>query len=367
MKIECTQSNLQKGLGLVSRSVGTRTTMPVLANVLLKTEGGRLRLSATDLEIGVSVFVGSKVDKEGAVTLPARLLSEFISNNNDEKVVINVDGEQASVSSAHYSAKIKGISASEFPSIPEISPDFEVEVEAVDFKDAISQTVFAASIDDTRPVLSGVLVRVEGDNLKMVATDSFRLAEKTISLEKKVTRKTQVVVPARTMVELVRLLEASEGKVRLRVGENQVAFIVGDIYLVSRVIEGAFPDYEQIIPTEIPVHSKVKRHELIDAMKVSTLFARDNANNVKVKVSSLQIEVLATSPQLGENTSRVDAQTTGEELEIAFNAKYILDTLMVMKGEEVDIGFVGKINPCVFKSPHDKTFLCIIMPLRVET
>ncbi len=367
MKIECTQNNLQKGLAFVSRSVGTRTTMPVLANVLLKTEGGRLRLSATDLEIGVSVFVGSKVDKEGAVTLPARLLSEFVANNNDEKIVINVDGEQASVSSAHYSAKIKGINASEFPNIPEISPDFEVEVGALDFRDAINQTVFAASIDDTRPILSGVLIKAEENNLKMVATDSFRLAEKTISLEKKVTRKTQVVVPARTMVELVRLLEGSEEKVRLRVGENQVAFIIGDIYLVSRVIEGAFPDYEQIIPAEVPVHSKVKRRELVDAMKVSTLFARDNANNVKIKVSSMQIEILATSPQLGENTSRVDAKTTGDELEIAFNAKYILDTLMVMKGEEVDMGFVGKINPCVFKSQHDKTFLCIIMPLRVET
>ena len=367
MKIECTQNNLQKGLAFVSRSVGTRTTMPVLANVLLKTEGGRLRLSATDLEIGVSVFVGSKVDKEGAVTLPARLLSEFVANNNDEKIVINVDGEQASVSSAHYSAKIKGINASEFPNIPEISPDFEVEVGALDFRDAINQTVFAASIDDTRPILSGVLIKAEENNLKMVATDSFRLAEKTISLEKKVTRKTQVVVPARTMVELVRLLEGSEEKVRLRVGENQVAFIIGDIYLVSRVIEGAFPDYEQIIPAEVPVHSKVKRRELVDAMKVSTLFARDNANNVKIKVSSMQIEILATSPQRGENTSRVDAKTTGDELEIAFNAKYILDTLMVMKGEEVDMGFVGKINPCVFKSPHDKTFLCIIMPLRVET
>jgi len=367
MKIECTQNNLQKGLAFVSRSVGTRTTMPVLANVLLKTEGGRLRLSATDLEIGVSVFVGSKVDKEGAVTLPARLLSEFVANNNDEKIVINVDGEQASVSSAHYSAKIKGINASEFPNIPEISPDFEVEVGALDFRDAINQTVFAASIDDTRPILSGVLIKAEENNLKMVATDSFRLAEKTISLEKKVTRKTQVVVPARTMVELVRLLEGSEEKVRLRVGENQVAFIIGDIYLVSRVIEGAFPDYEQIIPAEVPVHSKAKRRELIDAMKVSTLFARDNANNIKIKVSSMQIEILATSPQLGENTSRVDAKTTGDELEIAFNAKYILDTLMVMKGEEVDMGFVGKINPCVFKSPHDKTFLCIIMPLRVET
>lgn len=367
MKLECTQGNLQKGLGLVGRSVGTRTTLPVLANVLLKTEKGRLRLSATDLEVGVSTFVGAKVDKEGAITLPSRLLTEFIATNPDEKVTIEVDGEEATLSSKHFKAKIKGIAATEFPTIPEIAPDFEAEVSVADFKTAINQTVFAASIDETRPVLAGVLLKVENDVFKLVATDSFRLAEKTLKLDKKVSKKTQVVVPARTMVELARLLEDGAGTVRLRVGENQVAFSSGDLYLVSRIIEGAFPDYEQIIPDEIPVHSMVERSELVNAMKMSTLFARDAANNIKVKVTSKQIQVLATSPQLGENVSNVDAQTKGDELEIAFNAKYLLDALLVMGGKQVDMGFVGKLNPCVLKNPADKTFLCIVMPLRIET
>lgn len=367
MKLDCTQVNLQKGLGLVGRMVGTRATLPVLANVLLRTEKGRLRLSATDLEIGVSTYVGAKVDKEGDITLPARLLSEFVTTNPDDMVTIETEGADAHLSSQHYKATIKGIEASEFPTIPDIAPDFEAEVLIADFKTAIAQTVFAAALDETRPVLAGVLIKIDGDEFKMVATDSFRLAEKTLKLDKKVDKKTQVVVPARTMIELMRLLEDASGNVRLRVGENQVAFSSGDLYLVSRIIEGAFPDYEQIIPQTIPVHTTVSRGELINAMKMSTLFARDAANNIKVKISAKEIEILATSPQLGENVSKVKAETKGEGLEIAFNAKYLLDALMVMGAEKIDVGFVGKLNPCVLKNPTDNSFLCIVMPLRVET
>jgi len=367
MKLECTQANLQRGLGLVGRSVGNRTTLPVLANILLRTEKGRLRLSATDLEVGVSTLIGAKVDSDGDITLPARLLSEFIATNSDEKVTIETKGTDARLVSKHYQATVKGIEATEFPTIPEITADFEAELSIADFKTAIAQTVFAAAVDETRPVLAGVLIKIDGDGFKMVATDSFRLAEKTLKIEKKVDKKISVVVPARTMIELSRLLEEATGAVRLRLGENQVAFSAGDLYLVSRVIEGAFPDYEQIIPATTPTHSLVERSELIDAMKMSTLFARDAANNIKMTVAAKQIEVLATSPQLGENRSQVVAQTKGEEMTIAFNAKYLLDALLVMGGKQVDMGFVGKLNPCVLKNPTDKSFLCIVMPLRVET
>lgn len=367
MKIECTQANLQRGLGLVGRMVGTRATLPVLANILFKTEKGRLQLSATDLEMGISTFIGAKVDKEGSVTLPARLLTEFISTNTDEKMTIEVKDNDAVIYSKHYKATIKGIAASEFPTIPEISPEFEAEINGNDFKTAITQTVFAAALDETRPVLAGVLLKAAGQEFKMAATDSFRLTEKTLKLDKKLSKESQVVVPARTMIELMRLIEDAGGNIRLTVGENQVAFSFGEVYLVSRVIEGAFPDYEQIIPQTIPTHSKVDRVELANAMKMSTLFARDSANNIKMKVSSKEIEVLATSPQLGENTSKIPADTKGEELDIAFNAKYILDILMVMGGKQVDLGFVGKLNPCVIQDATDKSYLAIVMPLRMET
>jgi DNA polymerase-3 subunit beta len=347
--------------------VGTRMTLPVLANVLLKTEKGRLRLSATNLEVGLSTFVGGKVDEEGAITLPAKLLAEFIATNSDQKITIETKGEDAVLKSAHYTASIKGIAASEFPAIPEITAEFEAEVSSVQLKRAITQTVFAAAVDESRPVLAGLLLKIKGDTLKLVATDSFRLAEKVMKLDKKIATATDVVIPARTMIEVVRLLEDTEEPARLRLGENQAAFTVGDTYLISRVIEGAFPDYEQIIPKDLPIKSVVERGELVNAMKMSSLFARDAANNIKIKVGAKEIEVLATSPQLGENKSVVAAETKGDGLEIAFNARYILDALLVMDGARIDVGFVGKLNPCVLKDQTDPNYQYIIMPLRVET
>ncbi|HLB32312.1 MAG TPA: DNA polymerase III subunit beta [Patescibacteria group bacterium] len=367
MKIECTQGNLQRGLGLVSRMVGTRTTLPVLANVLLKTEKGRLRLSATNLEMGISTYVGGKVGEEGSVTLPAKLLAEFIATNTDQTITIETRDDDATLKSAHYNASIKGIAASEFPAIPEITAELEFEVASSELKSAITQTVFAAAVDETRPVLAGILVKISGNTLKLVATDSFRLAEKVLMLDKKVSRDTDVIIPARTMIEVVRLLEEGNDRMRVRLGENQAAFSMGDTYLISRVVEGSFPDYEQIIPKELPIKSSLTRTELVNAMKMSTLFARDAANNIKLKIFSKQIEVLATSPQLGENKSLVPAETKGSELEIAFNARYILDALLVLSGDKIELDFVGKLNPCVLKDPSDKTFQYIIMPLRVET
>ena len=366
MKIECTQSNLHRGLSLVSRMVGTRTTLPVLANILLKTEKGRLRLSATDLEIGISTYLGGKVDKEGQITLPARLLYEFVSTNTDDVVNLELKGTDVILKSKHYTATIKGIEASEFPAIPDITPDFEAEVNTFDFRTAITQTVFAAALDETRPILSGVLIKINGDELKMAATDSFRLSEKTLRLNKKVEKKTEVVIPARTMVEMVRLLETGPENMRLRIGENQVAFTIGDVYMVSRILEGAFPDYEQIIPKDLPVKSSVQREELLGAMKMSALFARDSANNIKVNISSKEIVILAISPQMGENKAKVNAQTTGGEIDISFNARYILDALQAMTGKQTELYFAGKLSPCIIKDPADKSYLCIVMPLRVE-
>lgn len=367
MKIECTQGNLQRALSLVSRTVGTRSTLPVLANILLRTEKGRLRLSATNLEMGISTIVGGRVEEEGDITLPAKLLSEFIATNPDEIIQLSTKDDEATLKSSHFTAQIKGIAASEFPAIPEITSEFEADVSSSELKQAITQTVFSAAVDETRPVLAGMLVKIKADEMRLVATDSFRLAEKTLKLDKKVTSETEVIIPARTMIEVVRLLEDEANPVRLRLGENQVAFSIGETYLISRVVEGSFPDYEQIIPKELPIKTQANRGELVNAMKMSTLFARDAAGSVKIKISAKQIEVLATSPQLGENKSTVQAETKGEELEIAFNARYFLDALLVLSGDKVDLGFVGKLNPCVLRDITDPNFQYIIMPLRVET
>jgi DNA polymerase-3 subunit beta len=365
MKIECTQDNLRKGLSLVSKMIGTKTTLPVLANVLLKTENGRLKLSATNLEIGISTFIGGKVSQEGAITLPARLLSDFMATNTDKNITLNVKDEEATITSSHYTASIKGIVASEFPTIPEISREVELEISAPELREAILKTAFAAATEETRPILAGILMRVKKGALHLVATDSFRLAERKIILSNKNIKELDVVVPARTMVEVARLLEEGGEVVNIRVGDNQIAFSFDETYLVSRIVEGAYPDYEQIIPKTSEIKAVAPREELANAIKMSNLFARDAAGHIKIRPQ--KIELLASSPQLGENKSVVNGAVTGGELDIAFNARYILDALQVIPYEKVELGFIGKLNPCVLRAPLDKNYLYIIMPLRVET
>ena len=367
MKVSCTQENLSRGLGIVSHMVGTRTTLPVLNNILLKTEKGRLKLAATDLEIGISTWIGGKVLKEGAVTCPARLISEFTTTNTDKTINLELKDATLNLVSEHFKANIKGIEASEFPLIPEVKGGAVLEVGAQDLKDTIIKTVFACAIDETRPVLAGVYVMVAGGKIKMVATDSYRLAEKTLNLLSKGASSTNFIVPARTMAEIARLIDESIEKVIIKVGENQVEFKLGPTEIVSRLIEGSFPDYEQIIPTNIKTKLELPTSNFANAIKMASFFARESANNVKINIKKPKsIQVSAVSPQIGDNTSDLEGSFTGDELEIAFNAKFVLDCLQVINIDKVDLELAGPLAPGLIRPTKDKNYLYIIMPLRME-
>lgn len=367
MKISCTQENLSRGLGIVSHMVGTRTTLPVLNNILLKTEKGRLKLAATDLEIGISTWIGGKVLKEGAVTCPARLISEFTATNTDKTINLELKDATLNLISEHFKANIKGIEASEFPLIPEVKGGEVLEVGAQDLKDAIIKTAFACAIDETRPVLAGVCVIVAGGKIKMVATDSYRLAEKTLNLLSGGAGSTNFIVPARTMAEIARLIDESIEKVTIKVGENQVEFKLGPTEVVSRLIEGSFPDYQQIIPSNIKTKLELLTSSFANAIKMASFFARESANNVKINIKKPKsIQVSAVSPQIGDNTSDLEGSFTGEELEIAFNAKFVLDCLQVINTDKVDLELAGPLAPGLIRPAKDKNYLYIIMPLRME-
>lgn len=366
MKVSCTQENLARGLGIVSHMVGTRTTLPVLNNILLKTEKGRLKLSATDLEIGINTWIGGKVVKEGAVTCPARLISEFVTTNTDKTINLELKDATLNLSSEHFKANIKGIEASEFPLIPEVKGGATIEIGAATLRDAITKTVFACALDETRPVLAGIYIVVDGGTLKMVATDSYRLAEKRITTLSK-SAKAKIIIPARTMAEIGRLIDESVEKVAINVGENQVEFKIGPTEVVSRLIEGSFPDYEQIIPTNIKTKIEIPTASFSSAIKMASFFARESANNIKLVVKKPKIiQVLAVSPQVGDNVSDLEASFTGDELEIAFNSKFILDVLAVIGSENVDLEFAGPQVAGVVRPAKDKNYLYIIMPLRME-
>jgi len=367
MKISCTQAKLNKGLSIVSRIVGTRTTLPVLSNIYLEAKGGQLKLSATDLEIGVTTSIGAKVDEEGSLTVPARLISDFIAANSDENLDLESKATTLHLKSARYEANIKGIDSSEYPVLPEIAKDSLVELVVADFIRAISEVVVACATDDTRPVLSGIYFKFEPDNLYLVATDSYRLAEKKISVPGLITEK-EFIVPARTMQEILRIASSSEGleKIGISATDNQVSFSLGDTQVISRLIEGQFPNYKQIIPTSFKSSAEIELKEFSSAIKMASLFARQGGNNVKVRFSGPEVVITSIADQVGDNVSNVPAVVSTDSEEITFNAKYIGDILQVLPDKKLLFEVNDKFSAGVIRPEKAKDFVYIIMPLRVE-
>ena len=359
MNISITQENLNKALSHVSRIVGSRNTLPVLGNVLMQTKDNRVKLAATNLEIGITYWIGAKVEKEGSTTIPAKLLSEYINNLPTGNVSIEVDKNTAHVTCGGFSSKINGIDAEEFPSIPEVTGQTKVQVDGGVFKGALEQVVGVCSADDSRPVLTGVYLYTKDGVMYAVATDSYRLAEKRVMDTE---ADFEVIVPGRSVSELLRII--GDGTVEMRVDDSQVSFVVDDIELVSRVIDGQFPDYKQLIPEEVPTKARVKTDDLRSVAKVAGLFARESAGSVTVAINEEDMHIRSIASQVGENTSEIDAEITGEPIEVALNGRYINDALSVISSDEVDIGLTGKVNPCVIKPIDDDSYLHIIMPLR---
>ena len=367
MKLSCTQEKLNKGINIVSRIVSPRGTLPVLNNILFQTDKGRLKISATDLEIGINTWIGAKVENDGGITIPSRLITDFVTTNNDDAISFDLKDTTLLLKSDKYEAHIKGIEASEFPLIPEIKKESVVEIKSGELKEIINRVVFAAAADETRPVLTGILLKIKDSIIKLVATDSYRLAEETYKLDKKISGEFNIIIPARTMNELGRILSDDQEKVEIKIGENQIYFGFNDTQLVSRLIEGSFPDYENIIPKKSETKTVLKVKEFANAIKMASFFARESANNIKLKISKgNKIEVLAVSPQVGDNISTIGAKTEGKDIEIAFNAKFILDALNILKEDEVVLETIDKSSPAILKPIKSKNYLYLIMPLRID-
>ena len=364
MKIQVKQEHLARGVALVGRIASVRATLPVLANILLKTESGRLRLTATDLEVGLTTWIRGKVDVEGAFTVPARLLQDFVSTNTDESLTLEQVKETLHITSEHHSVTINGIGEAEFPLIPAVEGATSFTLPVATMKEVISQTLFAAAVDDTRPVLAGVLFMATDTVLHVAATDSYRLAERKITLPQSVAAFRRIV-PHRALAELQRMLPQT-GDVTLAFMENQVQVKAEDRELVSRLIDGNFPDYQQIIPKSPTSSAIVNRKALIDAVRLASFFARDSSNHVKFHINESTVAVEAVSAQLGQSQSTISAEVTGEALTIAFNAKFVLDVLTVMVGETVSLEFSGPIQPTLVTDAALPDALFIVMPLRTE-
>jgi DNA polymerase III subunit beta len=370
MKLSLTQENLSHALGMVGRVVSNRSSLPVLSNVLLNADANRLRLAATNLELGINCWVGCKVDRAGAITVPARLFTELVSSLPSGTIDLTLNDTNLSLKTPHYQSQINGISADEFPLIPEIKTEPILTLPATVFRDAVQQVVVAASLDEARPVLAGVHLYIQDDKLIIVATDSYRLAEKKLPLGGvKTDGKLSIIVPARTMQELVRIIgDNSEAELNMYLSDNQIMFEVDTIELTSRLIEGQFPNYAQIIPSSTQTTVAIDTGEFGRITKVANLFARENAGSIRIEVKGEgQLNITSTASQVGENTSSADCEVEGDDNEVALNAKYLSEALGVVRSPKVSFAISGKLNPCVIKplgKDEPSEYLHIIMPLR---
>lgn len=370
MKISILQENLNKGLATVSRSIATKATLPILANILLSTDKGQLRLSATNLETGINLWLGAKIEKEGAIAIPARFLTEFIASLPPEKIDLEVKETTLILFSGAFKASITGMAPGEFPQIPSGSKETILVFEKEELSKALSQVAFAAASDEGRPVLTGVLVRALDKQISLVATDGYRLSLKKLKVgEGKI--KESLIIPAKTLVEVSRISQEvkddeKEIKMSKAKGESQVVFSLPGVEIASRLIEGEFPDFEKIIPSTSEVQAVFDKEEFLRSVKIASIFAREQANIIKFKIGKEGVVISAESPQVGSNESQIGAKIEGKDLEIAFNFRFLLDFLNSVSGEEVIFEATGPLNPGVFKIAGDESFLHIIMPVRIQ-
>lgn len=362
MKLQVTQENLNRALGTVARVANARNPLPVLANVLIRADNNRLSIAATNLDIAITQYVGAKISTEGSITVPARLMQDFIGSLPGGVIDLSLDDAQLHISTDQYNSVINGIVADEFPVMPTITDGTSWTVAGPLLKKALQQVVFAASNDESRPVLTGVLLHTVDDKLYMAATDSYRLAEKELGPNK---TSVNLLIPATAMQDLLRILGDAEDEVKVTHDDQQVRFQVGDVELVARLLEGKYPDYRKLVPQSFAVTATVKRADFINVTKVSSLFARESAGSVTVEVdeSSGKLSIRSIASQLGENTATAAGTMIGSG-SITLNSRYLLDALQALTTDEVVFGFNGKLEATLLKDAGNATYNHIIMPLK---
>jgi DNA polymerase-3 subunit beta len=378
MNISVMQENLARGLGIVSRAVANRATLPVLANVLLRTEDGGLKLTATNLEIGITCWVPGKVEDPGEITVPARLLTDLVGSLPNERIDLELSAKDRSlkVTCKGSRASIKGIEADEFPVVGGIGEAPITSVDARVLREALGEVVFAAATDESRPILTGVLTRFDGETLTLAAADNYRIAVRTLTLAKAVPAETTIVVPGRSYAELVRILPDAEAPVEITVTPNksQVLFHVEGIDLVSRLIEGQFPNYEPVVPRKDSwtARATLDREAFLAGTRRASFFARDSANIVKVEVGgddgeATGVTISAHAVDIGDNADSLEASVEGSPTTIAFNARYLTDVLGALSAEEAVLELSGPLAPGVIRGVGKDDYVHVIMPVRTAS
>jgi len=368
MKLTLLTQNLQQKLSFLNRAISTKNQLPILLNILIETQENSIKLSATDLEIGIEIFCPATIEEPGKTTVPARLFTELISSLTDDSLTIQSNENKIEVATKRTKSVFQTVSSDEFPKLYEVKGEKLAELFGKDIKREFTSVVFSASQDTTRPALSGILVRKEAQGFLLVATDGYRLSLRHYKVsQSSFQESTSFIIPARVFRELLAMKEDnSDISMYVSKEQNQILFEQGDTLLIGRLIEAEFPNFEKIIPSDFSVSVSFDREELLKAVKICSVFAKDSANIIKFSLAKDKIIVSSGASSVGENTVEVDARLSGEENEIAFNARYLLDVLGNVEEKEMVFDMIGPLNPGVFKVKGDESFLHLIMPIRVQ-
>ncbi len=375
MKVTVSQQNLAHGLSIVSRAVSPRSTLPVLANVLVATDEGRLRLSATNLELGITCWIGAKVEEEGSTTVPARTFNDLVSTLAPDPVSLSLNArtQTLNVRCGTSTTDIKGIDAQEFPPMPVPDLSDGIQINVVDFKEMIQQVAFAASADEARPVLTGVLLTVSGSEVTMVATDGFRVSVRKASLSSPASHPFKAIVPARALSELARIAADGEEAITMMMpsGRGQVIFHMKDVEIVSQLIDGNFPPYEQIVPRAFKTRTVLSTSALLKACKQVEIIAREGTNVTRLNIEpggELKpgtVEISAQSEETGSSEIVLDASIEGSSLLIAFNVRFLREVLEAIKTPNVALETSAANSPGMIKPVGDENYLHVIMPMHL--
>lgn len=384
MKIICTQENLNKGLSVVSGISGKNPNLPILNNVLIKANKGRIVLSTTNLEIGVNCIIRGKVENEGKFTIPARVLADYVSLLQKDNIGLELKDQEVELMTPNNKTRFKGSPSDEFPSIPKIKKEKVCSVSINELRDGISSVLFAVANTSSRPEISGVVFNFNKEKNKLIiaATDSYRLAEKKINLKESEIEDKKIIVPSKTLYEVIKILNLSkenkdtntDGFVNIYLSpDNQILFTFPDtkigtednIELVSRLVDGNYPEYKEIIPENHNTKITVNKKDLINIIKTSSLFTKSGANSVKLEfLNNNELSVFSANSETGENLSKLSAKIDGDNNEITINYKYLLDGLSHINSDDVVIEIINKDVPCLIKPTDNKDYIYIIMPIR---
>ncbi len=375
MKVSCTQENLAKGLSIVGRAVASRSTLPVLSNVLLATDSSRLKLSATNLELGINCWTNGKVEQDGAITVPARLLMDFVNSLPPERIDMELQARTQTLNlrCGRFEANIKGIDAQEFPIISVTDEDHAVQVDPQTLREMIGQVSIAAATDESRPVLTGVLTEIGPGGITMAAADGYRLSVRTTEFSAGPEAEVKVIIPARALQELARISSEQQDPIRLLVSpsRSQAFFRLNDVDLITQLVDGAFPPYQQIIPRSRNTRTVLNGAEFQKAVRLASLFAKDSNNIVRLRIEPAgelqpgKVLISATSSELGSNVGELEATIDGTPIEIAFNSHFLTEVLNVIDSAEVALETTTPSSPGVIKPVGGESFMHVIMPMHI--